>query len=447
MPPADLLDSTIPSIDQTTNNIYANGPLPSEVRNLFDYVYFVCKERPGPLEDINHLYPAWYSEVAINIALVLLPIGSFLRSDSSLSDGDLQDLELFASDETPTSAEFTRHSRRLFSETVRALFVKSGPWGYAAEDVLKAVQVVESIFQLELDPSIWPFYTFTLAQSHETRGENDAAELCYRQAIKCYIKRDGIDDLFGDQSDLLKCQDGLGNLLGRMNREQEALLVLVHGLTDYLARCWPLTRTADPGHQPSQHNLLLKLSSPPFQNVMRSLQLLHLMMERDDTFAWVRGSISRLQHLDYSSLGEGEEFLLELMKLGAAYSDIWYFDVANLVYRFAAPRLEVFNSRPHAFEHAIAFRDYAQHYEKLGSSEEQSQQLQLAVRCIGAVYVYDASNGLLFFDAPKSVSGPSRLVGDFQGVSQVGELPGPGPLETYFESVAREDAELSRWIH
>ena len=148
--------------------------------------------------------------------------------------------------------------------------------------------------------------------------------------------------------------------------------------------------------------------------------------------------MSRLQNLDLNSdTCDGEELLLEFMKLGAAYSDIWLFDAANVVYEFATPRLKSFNSRPHAFERACAFSEAARHYEKMGSSDEQSKELLLAFICIQAIRQYTESNA--------AEAEPCNLVEPSHKQSNEG-FPGPGPLEEYFEVLAREDPQLSRWI-
>lgn len=150
----------------------------------------------------------------------------------------------------------------------------------------------------------------------------------------------------------------------------------------------------------------------------------------------MRSTVSRLQNLDLNSdTCDGEELLLEFMKLGAAYSDIWLFDAANVVYEFATPRLKSFNSRPHAFERACAFSEAARHYEKLRSQDELSKQLQLAFRCIEAIRLYTKSNA----------AEPGSLFETSDKQSNKGLLE-PGPHEEYFEVLAREDPQLSRWI-
>jgi hypothetical protein len=122
-------------------------------------------------------------------------------------------------------------------------------------------------------------------------------------------------------------------------------------------------------------------------------------------------------------------------------------DAANLVFGFAAPRLIPFVGRPHAFERACAYRDYAQHCGRQGSSADQSTQLLLAFRSIVVVHQYCASNTAEFFHIPESVDELSSMLDNLPGTSQVGQPAGPGPEEPYFESLARKDPELSRWTH
>lgn len=152
------------------------------------------------------------------------------------------------------------------------------------------------------------------------------------------------------------------------------------------------------------------------------------------SFAWVRSSLSRLQNLDLNEdTCDVEQLLLEFMKLGAAYSDIWLFYAANVVYEFAIPHLKSFDSRSHAFERACAFSEAARHYEKLGSLDELSKQLLQAFRCVEAIRRYTESNAA----EPGNLLEPS----DKQSDKVLLRL---GPVEEYFEVLAREDPQLSR---
>jgi hypothetical protein len=302
--------------------------------------------------------------------------------------------------------------------------------------MLKAFEVLEVMFHQKVDPSSWPFYTMVLAKNHETRGENSAAEICYHRALKSYMERSDVESFFRDRVDgLLDCHNGFGHFLIKTNRDEEALNMLINGLTNYLSHCWSLTNIQDSAPLVSWASLGFACSL--FFDVMESLQRLHLKMDQDGSLAWARASISRVQNLCRKSyMVEPEQILLEFMTLAAAYSEIWRLDAAIMVYEFAAPLLEAFNTRPHAFERACAFRAYAQHYEKLGSPDDRSKKLQLAFRSIAAVHRYEESNEDYLLNFLESLDELSGITG----------FPGPGPNEDYFESMARQDPELSRWM-
>jgi hypothetical protein len=117
---------------------------------------------------------------------------------------------------------------------------------------------------------------------------------------------------------------------------------------------------------------------------------------------------------------------------------IWLFDAANLVYIFAAPRLQAFNNRPHAFERACAFKAYAQSLENTDSSAARSEQLQNSIRCIESAYQYDDKRNW-FNDSLKSP--PDQHIDD-----RVCHQHGPGSHKGCCESMAREDADLSPWM-
>ncbi|KAE9374328.1 hypothetical protein N431DRAFT_464596 [Stipitochalara longipes BDJ] len=159
-------------------------------------------------------------------------------------------------------------------------------------------------------------------------------------------------------------------------------------------------------------------------------------MDPDGSFTCVRASLSRLLDINQNSKKDyREKISLELMRLGAAYSDIRWLDTAELVYGVAAPRLEVFDDRSHAFERACTFRDFARYYEMRGSPEDHVKQLKLAFRCIEAARLYDAKQWHQRQDNCDPWFPPCRI---YYHMSD--------PMEAHFESVAQEDPQLSLWI-
>jgi hypothetical protein len=133
----------------------------------------------------------------------------------------------------------------------------------------------------------------------------------------------------------------------KINRDEEALLTMLNGYTDWLSGRWPVDIKR------SFLDLRPQSCSSECEKNLESLQALHVKMDQDGTFAWVHASVSRLQNLHQGTNNiVNEELLLEFMKLGTVYSEMLMFDAANLVFGFAAPRLKPFNCRPHAFERA-----------------------------------------------------------------------------------------------
>jgi tetratricopeptide (TPR) repeat protein len=293
-------------------------------------------------------------------------------------------------------------------------------WPRPPEILLKALEMLDILFQLKLDPSMSD--GFTLAQICEAKGENDEAETFYRQAIKSFTEIDSYDKPG-------KVLHRFGKFLMKINRDEEALLTLLSGYASWLSRIWSV---GTENYVPFWQNFY----TDEYEEIMKSLQALHVKMDQDETFAWVRASVSRLQDLILGYIDDeefppaytdDEEFLLEYMKLGAAYSEIWMLDAANLVFGFAAPRLKPFDGGPHAFARACAYRDYAQYWVKQGSPADQSKQMQFAFHCIQAARRYGESLGQ--FNSP---------------TPEYHQLP--GPQETHYELIAREDPALSRWM-
>ena len=290
------------------------------------------------------------------------------------------------------------------------------------EILLKTLEVLDILFQLKLDPSLWPSDSFTLAQICEAKGENDVAETFYRQAIKCFTE---VDPVFGNKR--LKIQHCFGKFLMKIDRDEEALLTLLNGYASWLSRIWPV------GIKRVILDFRQVLYSDEYGEIMKSLQALHVKMDQDGTFAWVRASVSRLQNLHRGTSDiVNEELLLEFMNLGAVYSEMWMLDAANVVFGFAAPRLKPFDDRPHAFERACAYRDYAQHCVRQGSPADQSKQMQFAFHCIQAVHQFNSLT--------RNAWARDRSHWDYLWDQR------PSSQEAYYEQMARKDPTLSRWM-
>lgn len=395
--------------------------LPSRLSTLVGYVNYFSKNISWSPEEIKLMYPDWYPETARIIAEEVLSISIDLSlrdepENISMLNGDPKDYELSAANNHSTFLAHTAHRHTLLNETTLSLLGMCQIQPCPLEILLKALEMLDILFQLKLDPSIWLSDSFTLAQICEAKGENDVAETSYRQAIKCFTEVD-----LGCSYELLKIQHRFAKFFMKIDRHEEALLTLLNGYASWLSRIWP----AGPEHVFTPYGQYF--FSDECGEIMKSLQVLHAKMNQDGTFAWVQASVSRLRNLRQNVnivVGE-EESLLEFMRLGAAYSEMWMFDAANLVFGFAAPILERFGSRPHAFERACAYRDYAQHCVRQGSPADQSKQMKFAFHCIQAVRHYDESLG------------QNGLQDDFLG---------PDPQEAYYELTARKDPALSRWM-
>jgi len=396
--------------------------LPSRLSTLVSYVNYFNKNISWSPEEIQLMYPDWYLGTARNIAeeALSISIDLSLRDESeniSLLNGDPRDLKVSTANNHSTFLPHRAHTHRhiLLNETTLSLLGMCEISPRPPEILLKALEMLDILFQLKLDPSMSD--GFTLAQICEAKGENDEAETFYRQAIKSFTK---IDHQIDDKP--LKVLHRFAKFLMKINRDEEALLTLLNGYASWLSRIWPVGTEI-------YFRFWQNLYSDECEEIMKSLQALHVKMDQDGTFAWARASVSRLQNLlqGTSVIGGDEEFLLEFMKLGAVYSEMWMLDAANLVFGFAAPRLEQFKSRRHAFERACAYRDYAQHWVKQGSPADQSKQMQFAFHCI------------------QTVRRDGESLGQFS--SPTAEYHGrPDPQEAHYELIAREDPALSRWM-
>jgi hypothetical protein len=397
--------------------------LPSRLSTLVGYVNYFSKNISWSPEEIKFFYPDWYPGTARNIAEEALSISIDLSlreepENISLLNDNPKDVEVSAANNHSTFLPHTTHRHTLLNETTLLLLEMWQIRRCPLEILLKALEMLDILFQLKVDPSISLSDSFALAQICEAKGENDAAETFYRQATKCFTEID-----LGDSYELLKVQHRFGKFFIKIDRDEEALLTLLNGYASWLSKIWPV------GTESVYFGLWQHFYSDECEEIMKSLQALHVKMDQDGTFAWVRASVSRLQNLHQgtSVITDGEAFLLEFMKLGAVYSEMWMLDAANLVFGFAAPRLKPFNRRHHAFERACAYRDYAQHWVRQGSPADQSKQMQFAFHCIQAVRRYGEAQGQFNSLTPEYYQRP-------------------GPQEAHYELMAREDPALSRWM-
>jgi hypothetical protein len=262
--------------------------LPSRLSTLVGYVNYFIKRISWSPEEIKLMYPDWYLGTARNIAEEALSIiiDLSLRDESeniSLLNGDPKDIKVFTANNHSTFLPHRAHTHRhtLLNETTLSLLGMCEISPRPPEILLKALEMLDILFQLKLDPSMSD--GFTLAQICEAKGDNDEAETFYRQAIKSFTE---IDHFFGDKP--LRVQHRFGKFLVKINRDEEALLTLLNCFASWLSRIW----VADP-----------ESSFPPFRHyfysdecgeIMKSLQALHVKMDQDGTFAWVRASVTEL---------------------------------------------------------------------------------------------------------------------------------------------------------
>jgi hypothetical protein len=323
---------------------------------------------------------------------------------------------------------FTSHFGALCWETNLLL---SRWWHWQDEEItplliLKAFTMLDRLFPVKLDTL--SFGTIDLAQIYAARGETRSAEACYREALRSCV-----------ESERLKIQIPFSEFLMKIERQEDAIFMLVSEYTSYLSNRWPIT-----GIIAAEFVCFRELFHLD-QNALGSLDRMHSKTRPGSTFS-VCTSLSRLSDVGQSmSKDNTEKVLLEFMRLGAAYSEISWLNVADIIYGFAAPRLAVFNSRAHAFERACLFRDLAKYNKMRGSPEDQLKHLKTAFLCIAVVHL---SQNHRIKDLAQ-LQDETFLFLDYIQFWRRKEFflsLQPGPLEAQFESLAREDPLLSRWM-
>ncbi|PMD43189.1 hypothetical protein L207DRAFT_563929 [Hyaloscypha variabilis F] len=385
--------------NRSTNQAEPHAPayeLPySKCETLVGYIDYFCRHLAWSPEEVRIMQPQLYPEVAQNVAQDLLTIIDCGIFDEYSLDSASKLWELPKYGNNSVSELFTSHFGALCWEINLLL---SRWWHWQDEKlprgfILKAFKMLDRLFPVKLDTL--SFGTIDLAQIYAARGENKSAEACYREALRSCV-----------QSERLKIQIPFSEFLMKIERQEDAIFMLVNEYTSYLSVRWPKTTTR--GGFGRLHHL--------DHGALSSLHDIHSKMGPDTNLPSVCASLSRLADIDQLLTEDNrEKVLLAFMNLGAAYKDKCWLDAANLIYGFAAPRLEFFDSRVHAFERACLFRDLANYYyEMRGSPLGKLRHLKIAFLCIK--------------------------------VAQLPQNPQPGPLEAHFESLARKDPQLSRWM-
>ena len=417
------------SNDQIGPNTPATESLYFKWKTLLQYVEHFCKLWAWSPEEIRVMRPELYSEVAETVAQEILAIAPSGGSDTYLLHADSNNPELPETSNNSTAALFTTHFHALFLDTNLAVALVAEDANFPPRMIATAYKMLDKFFRLELDPSVLQLDlgSLSLARILAARGKEEAAKECYHEALKSPMPM---------ERGRLDIQLHFSKFLLKVKRQQEAIMTLVNEYTTYLSNHWP-----------TPHCISCRAMPPMDYDVLKSLQSLH-SMDLDGTFTGVRASLCRLLgiHLpEGSRMDDTEMVLLEFMRLGAAYSELCWLDTANSIYGIAAPRLEVCYSRTRAFERACVFSDFARYNEIWGSPEDRSKQLQLAFRCIQVVHLYDdqENDQDFWWVQMKNRRTPQLL-----------QLPGeypfftgpPGPRERHFESLAKKDPLLSRWM-
>jgi hypothetical protein len=228
-------ESGVPTNSSINKVRHCNLPdvwLSTIVNCLLDYVRRFAKIVSGLPGEINHLCAECLSVIATSITRELLSIINFCRNLNPACDGLYQAVKLSVVDNNVAGVNRTKTYRTLFEHTVRLLFANCRRSQLSPEVSLIAFELLESLFQQKLVPSKRPLHLSRLGQSYEDRRDYDAAETCYRLAIKLYVESNDFGDFFGTEGNgLLKCRKHFGDFLMEMNMDDEALIMLIHAFT------------------------------------------------------------------------------------------------------------------------------------------------------------------------------------------------------------------------
>jgi hypothetical protein len=201
-------------------------------------------------------------------------------------------------------------------------------------------------------------HTEMLEQLSKMVKKTHETELRHGEAIV------GVEMSFGFE-DGLKCRNFLAKILTEINRDEEALDILLGGFTDYLS-----TRLSPNGSRPFsgiifKEGLPQKLRSDAFMQMTKLIQILHWNVDHSGLLTAAIAKVACIQELirtdlEFPHLAD-EAVVIEAMSLAFEYSQALMFHRADLVYEFAVPELLRLRDNWYSFRKASEIKDYAQH--------------------------------------------------------------------------------------
>ncbi|PMD28494.1 hypothetical protein NA56DRAFT_15898 [Hyaloscypha hepaticicola] len=228
------------SIHEVTHCDLPDARLSTIVNCLLDYVRRFTKIVSGLPGEINHLCAECLSDITTSITRELLSIINFCQDLNPVHDGLYQRIKVSVAHDNVAGVNRTKTFRTLFEHNVRLLFANCRKSQFSPEMSLIAFELLESLFQQKLVLSKRPLHFVRLGQSYEDKEDDDAAETCYRLAIKlCVDSKDYIFEAFRryEGSDLLKCRQYFGEFLRKMKLDDEALIMLIRAFTTCVSDC------------------------------------------------------------------------------------------------------------------------------------------------------------------------------------------------------------------
>jgi len=202
------------------------------------------------------------------------------------------------------------------------------------------------------------------AQILRKQRKFELSEAAYRQAIE------GFRDL-RETKCRLRCQLQLGNFLSTLNRDSEALCLLVDTLL---------------GHLSSKTTRLQRTE------IISSIQRLHYKMNESGEMKHVISSISRLNPPSYDTgtklvnwraCSEYFNIWAELFKLGSEYSKLEMFSIADLCFAFPQPEIQSGPSGLSQLKRIPSIRkQFCEYYRRQGKIVDCLEQLKIAFDCM-----------------------------------------------------------------
>jgi hypothetical protein len=197
-----------------------------------------------------------------------------------------------------------------------------------------------------------------LEQISKLANNGHEKELCCREAA-------AVTEMSFEFEDGLKHRNFLASILSELNRDEEALNLLLSGFNDYLS-----TRLSPAGSGPFssiifKEALPQKLRSEAFMQMTKLIQMLHWKTDQDGSLTGAITKLTCVQELvrtdlEFPRLAD-EAVIIGAMSLAFEYSQVSMFHRADLVYAFAVPELLRLRDKWYSFRKASELKDYAQH--------------------------------------------------------------------------------------